>query len=280
MLNSLWADTCSLPPFPTLESNVKTDVLIIGGGLAGLLTAYQLHQLGIPYLLIEADRICSGVTRNTTAKITAQHGLIYDTLQKQFGAETAKCYYQANTEAIDKYRRLSREINCDFEEQDSYVYSLDHPEKLEQEMKVLSDLKIPADFVRAIPLPFPTAGAIRFPKQAQFHPLKLAAGLCKDLNIREQTRALAFDGNRVSTNRGVIWAKKILVTTHFPLLNKHGSYFLKLYQERSYVLALENWPKLNGMYRDESQSGLSLRSYGNCLLLGGSAHRTGKSSTG
>ena len=280
MLNSLWADTCSLPQFPALEGNAKTDVLIIGGGLAGLLTAYRLQQAGVPYLLIEADRIVSGVTRNTTAKITAQHGLIYDTIQKQFGEETAKLYYQANSEAIEKYRQLSREIDCDFENQDSYVYSVDHPEKLEQEMKTLAALKIPADFVRKTSLPFETVGAIRFPKQAQFHPLKFAAAICKDLNIREQTRALAFDGNRVSTNRGVIWAKKILVTTHFPLLNKHGSYFLKLYQERSYVLTLENGPKLDGMYRDEAQSGLSLRSYGDCLLLGGGAHRTGKKSTG
>ncbi len=280
MQNSIWADKCTLPQFPPLEGNAKTEVLIIGGGMAGLLTAYQLQEAGIPYLLIEADRICHGVTRNTTAKITAQHGLIYGTLLKQSGPEVAKAYYDANTDAIGQYQKLSREIDCDLESQDSYVYSLNAPEKLEQEIKALAQLNIPADFVRQPSLPFSTVGAVRFSNQAQFHPLKFVSGICQRLNIREQTRALAFDGNRISTNRGVIWAKRIVIATHFPMLNKHGSYFLKLYQERSYVLALENAPKLDGMYKDEATSGLSLRSCGDILLLGGGAHRTGKPSPG
>ena len=280
MLNSIWAENCSIPGFPPLETDTKTDVLIIGGGMAGLLTAHKLHTAGIHCLLIEADRICGGVTRNTTAKITSQHGLVYNSLIRQFDGDTARLYWQANEAAIEDYRKLSQKIDCDFENTNSYVYSVHRPDKLEQEMAALQQLKIPGEFTATAYLPFPTAGAIRFRHQAQFHPLKFAAGICRDLDIREQTKVLAFEGNTVITDRGIIQADKIIITTHFPMLNKHGSYFLKLHQQRSYALALKNAPKLDGMYRDEAEDGLSLRSFGDYLLFGGGSHRTGKPSAG
>lgn len=280
MLNSIWTDNCPMPGFPSLETDTKTDVLIIGGGMAGLLTAYKLHSAGISCLLIEADSICAGVTRNTTAKITSQHGLVYDALLRQFGADTAQLYWQANEDALAQYRMLSQKTDCDFEEKDSYVYTIHHPDKLEKEMAALQKLHIPGELTQAVSLPFSTAGAIRFRHQAQFHPLKFVAEICRELDIREHTRALAFEGNTVITDRGTIQADRIIIATHFPMLNKHGSYFLKLYQQRSYVLALKNAPKLDGMYRDEAEEGLSLRSFGDYLLLGGGSHRTGKQSPG
>jgi glycine/D-amino acid oxidase-like deaminating enzyme len=133
--------------------------------------------------------------------------------------------------------------------------------------------------VDKVSLPFSTAGAIRFRQQAQFHPLKFAAEICRKLDIREQTKAQSFHGNTVVTNRGVIQAERIVIATHFPMLNKHGAYFLKLYQNRSYVLALENVKKLEGMYLD-AEGGLSLRRWGDLLLLGGGGHRTGQPSDG
>ena len=87
-------------------------------------------------------------------------------------------------------------------------------------------------------------------------------------------------GTTALTNHGRIRAKKIIVTTHFPFLNKHGSYFLKLYQHRSYVIALECAPDVDGMYLDEAKTGMSFRNYKNLLLVGGGSHRTGKKGGG
>ena len=87
-------------------------------------------------------------------------------------------------------------------------------------------------------------------------------------------------GTTAVTNHGRIRAEKILVTTHFPFLNKHGSYFLKLYQHRSYVIALQGAPDVDGMYVDASRTGLSFRNCQNLLLLGGGGHRTGKKGGG
>ena len=275
-MDSLWTSTVSLPSFPPLKQDTKTDVLIVGGGLAGILTAYELKQAGIDALLIEAGTVCGGVSGNTTAKITSQHGLIYHKLLKEFGPDTTRLYWEANEAALDRYRALSQTIPCDFEAKDSYIYSTSRPEKLEQELAALEQLHLPASFSDRLPLPFPTVGAVRFKKQAQFHPLKFVAGLVSQLNIREHTAAQAFEGNRVLTNRGVIQADTIVMATHFPIINRHGSYFLKMYQHRSYVLALEGAPKLDGMYLGEAQDSLSFRNHGNLLLVGGGSHRTGK----
>ena len=89
-----------------------------------------------------------------------------------------------------------------------------------------------------MPLPIDTVGAVRFREQAQFHPLKFAAGIAKGLKIFERTPAREFIGTSVTTGRGLVRAEKIIVATHFPMLNKHGGYFLKLYQDRSYVVAM------------------------------------------
>ncbi len=279
-MDSIWTMDAQMPEFPQLNGNVHTDVLIIGGGLAGILCAWNLTQAGAKCILIEQNRLMSGVSGRTTAKLTAQHGLIYHKLTKNFGAEKARAYWQANQTAVEALRAIAGKTDCDLKTQNSYIYATGDTQKLEEEMEACRKLKIPARWKEKLPLPFPVTGAVCFPEQAQFHPLKLAAYLAKDLNIYENTKALSFVGNQVQTPKGRITAEKIIVATHFPLLNKHGAYFLKLYQQRSYVVALENTPPLEGMYLDCEDNGLSIRSAGDWLLLGGGGHRTGKPGLG
>lgn len=275
-VHSLWSETVTLPSFDSLNNNEKTDVLIIGGGIAGILLAHYLQQSGIRYTLVEADTICSGITQNTTAKITSQHGLIYHKIAKKYGIDAAGFYLEANEAALREYRKLSDGILCDFVEETNFVYSLSDSRKLEQELDILQKLHYPASYVGDLPLPFSTLGAVAFPKQAKFHPLKFLAELAKPLHIFEHTKVLDLVGDTVITNHGKIHADKIVVATHFPFLNKHGSYFLKMYQHRSYVLALAPAANLSGMYVDESGKGLSFRTHQNFLLIGGGGHRTGK----
>lgn len=274
-MDSVWRKTAALPRFGALDRDIQTDVLVIGGGIAGILCAYLLKQAGVNCTMAEAGTICSGVTKNTTAKITVQHGLIYDKLIRTFGMDGARLYWQANRDALERYRALCRGIDCDFETQDSYVYALHDKRKLENELTALLRIGVGASLEEHLPLPFPTAGAVRIGEQAQFHPLKFIAALAKRLRIFEHTRVLSLIPGGAQTEHGVIRAEKIIAATHFPFINKHGSYFLKLYQHRSYVLALDNAPDVKGMYVDENEKGLSFRNYGGLLLLGGGAHRTG-----
>ena len=279
-MGSLWEQTWEKPNFPAQDGDLSTDVLIIGGGMAGILCAYRLHCAGVPYVLAEAETICGGITKNTTAKLTSQHGLIYDKLISRFGIQRAKQYLAANQAALQAYRTFCRDMDCGFEEKAAYVYALDDRRKLQREVNALEKLGVPAEFTDELPLPFPVAGAVKFPNQAQFHPLKFVSGLAKGLRVYEHTRVRELIGTTAVTNHGRIRAEKILVTTHFPFLNKHGSYFLKLYQHRSYVIALQGAPDVDGMYVDASRTGLSFRNCQNLLLLGGGGHRTGKKGGG
>ena len=275
-MKSAWSDNVSIQEFKTLEDDIKTDVLIIGGGIAGILCAYFLKQAGVNYVLAEANKIGCGITKNTTAKITSQHGLIYDKLIKNVGIEKAKMYLESNQLAVQKYRELCKNISCSFEEKSSYVYTINNRNKIENELSAIDKLGFNADFEEKIQLPFAINGSIKFKGQAQFNPLQFLSSICSELNIYENTFVEEIENNTAKTDKGNITAKKIVVATHFPFINKHGSYFLKLYQHRSYVIALENAPDVNGMYVDEAEKGMSFRNYDNMLLVGGGDHRTGK----
>ena len=280
MNRSVWTDTAKLPEFETLQGDAGTDVLVIGGGLCGVLCAFFLKQAGVDCMLVEGERIGGGITKNTTAKITSQHGLIYEKMIRTMGREQAMLYLRANEEALSSYRELAQRFACDFEERSAFVYSREDRGKIEREVRAVNSLGFPAEFAGELPLPFPVKGAVRFPHQAQFHPLKFLAGITEKLPIYEHTFVENIKGNTAITSRGKIQADKFIVTTHFPFINRHGSYFLKLYQHRSYVLALEQAAKVDGMYVDEARSGLSFRNFEDLLLLGGAGHRTGKKGGG
>ncbi len=275
-MQAIWKKDVAAPAFKRLRGDIKTDVLIIGGGMAGILCAHKLQRAGIACVVAEAGRIGGGVTQNTTAKITAQHGAIYAKMLQRRGVELARLYYEAQANAIEDYRRLSRTVDYDFTDSSAYVYSLDNRRVLEAEAAALQQLGAAVSLEERVELPFAIAGAVRLEGQAQCHPLKLLYALAPSLTVFENTRVLELAAGGACTADGTIYAEKIIVATHFPFLNKHGAYFLKLYQHRSYVIALENAPPVQGMYVDEAAQGLSLRAYGNRLLVGGGGHRTGK----
>ncbi len=276
MKNSVWTDSVNKPCFPRLKGDAKTDALIIGGGLCGVLCAYYLKQAGIDYILVEGSKISSGTTKNTTAKITSQHGLIYSKLIKNAGMEKARMYLNANEKAIKEYEKLCKNIDCDYITAPAYTYTLTDAREIEDEVEAVNVLGCKATFEESLELPFETMGAICFENQAQFNPLKFIAEIAKDLNIYEDTFITDITPQGAVYEGGIIKAENIIVATHFPFINKHGSYFLKMYQHRSYVTAFKGADAIDGMYVDADIKGLSFRSYGDLLLIGGGSHRTGK----
>ena len=275
-MNSIWQKTLVRSHFESLEKDIRTDVLVIGGGICGLLCAYMLKREGIDCVVLEGERICEKTTAGTTAKITAQHGLIYDKILHSSGMENARLYYDANTAAINEYRKLCNNIDCNFTDTSSFVYSLDSRQNLLKEQIALKKIGVFASLENPSSLPFKTVGALKFENQACFNPLKFAKHISEGIKIYENSRVEKISGNVAYTKKARVIAKRIIVATHFPFINRYGLYSLKMYQSRSYVIALEGAEPSDGVYIDEKEGGISLRPCTDILLFGGGGHRTGK----
>lgn len=275
-MNSLWMEEYENRKHPVLNGNIETDTAIIGGGLAGLLCSYFLTKRGVNNAVLEAKKIGMGVTHCTTAKITAQHGIIYSKIEEKSGFNAAKEYFNSNQQAVEAYRALSQSIECDFEEKTAYVYSKNDRKKLEKEADIYRRMGL-SSFIDENPyIPVKTVGALGMRYQAQFHPLKFIDSISAPLNIYENTFVKEIQPGKVITENGIVSARRIIIATHYPIMNLHGLYFMKLYQHRSYVLALKGALNPDGIYIDEAKGGLSFRTHGAHLLLGGGSHQTGK----
>ena len=198
-MESIWEKNAEKKEFVSMPGDLKTHTVIIGGGMAGVLTAYYLERAGVPVVVLEADRIGSGQSRKTTAKITSQHNLIYDKLLRVFGKEKAIHYASASEKAIDDYEQLieREKIDCDFERCSSFLFSKKEEASLKAERKAAEQLGLPVRYKSRTELPFPVAGAVEFQNQAKFHPLHFLYHLAESLNIYEKTRVLKVEGNRV-----------------------------------------------------------------------------------
>ena len=294
---SYWIASTHETNYSILDKDLDVDLVIIGGGMVGISCAYQLRNEGLNIAVLDSGHILQATTGNTTAKITSQHGLIYDKTKKSMGEELAKQYASANERAIEEIKKIANEhqIKCDYTTQSAYVFTQldENLKKIHDEVKAADALGIRASFVDEIPFSFPIKGAVRFDNQAQFHPRKYLLALSKiiqesGVQIYEKTRVVeivnhVMDSYVLTTSNGnSVTAKKVIIATHYPFYNKHGMYYSRIYQERSYVVAIkakEEYP--GGMFINEEEPTRSIRGHksddGELILIGGENHKAGQS---
>lgn len=279
---SLWRKTTKEMPRPVLHGYLRTQVAIIGAGLAGVLIADQLRAYGIPSVLLEAGKMGGGQTQNSTAKITSQHGMIYDALIQKFGEKKAWQYAQANEEAVRAYGRIIRErnIDCGYREAPAYLYTQTAPEPMQREAEAAAGLGISAHFQTETELPFPVKGAVRFDHQACFHPIRFLQTASDGLKIYEHSPVVSVKGNRLCLQNGEVEAEYIVFACHFPFVNWPGAYFMRMHQERSYIVAMQSAWRPQGLYYGVDNGGLSFREAEGLLLVAGGNHRTGENTNG
>lgn len=289
-MESIWKESVRLSSTDALTEDIRVKNVVIGAGITGILTAYLLQEKGQEVIVLEQDTIASGQTKNTTAKITSQHGYIYYDMQEKLGEARAKGYALANEAAIREYKKIITKegIACHFESLPSFLYTKEKEKcgRLRKEAQTANALGITAEYVegeKITELPFAVEGAVRFDNQAQFHPLEFVQAIVPKLTIYEHTKVLEVDDYIIITNRGVIVAENIIFATHYPFFYKPGYFFLRQHQSRSYVLAIEGKgipTQLEGMYYGIDEDSVSLRSAMGYLLVGGGAHRTGEIAKG
>lgn len=289
-----WRSSVQLPSFPVLQEDIAADVAIVGGGISGITTAYLLVKEGVKVVLIDAGEILNGTTGHTTAKITAQHGLIYNELINHFGVEKAKLYYEANNDALQWIKQTinNHQIDCDFQEDDAYIYTNDtnYFQQLNDEMKAYEKLGIDSEFVTSIPIDVQMKAAIKMKNQAQFHPLKYLQVLVDYIvdhggQIFEHTTAIDVDENEkmhvITRNGKKIKCDYVLACSHFPFYDGLGFYPTRLYAERSYIIAAKTEKKFpGGMYINAEKPTRSLRNAmindEQVVLFAGENHKTGQ----
>ncbi|GGB60652.1 FAD-dependent oxidoreductase [Virgibacillus dakarensis] len=289
-----WRDSVSLPTFPKLDESIDADVGIVGGGIVGITAAYLLSKQNLKVVLIDAGVILNGTTGHTTAKITAQHGLIYNELIEHFGKNKASLYYKACMEAKQLIEETITEhdISCDFKKEDAYVFTnaKSYLQQLETEKKAYDQLDIPGELTNTIPLTLPIKSALIMKDQAQFHPLKYLKVLVEQAvkngaEIYENTTAVDVEYTKhpaiITRDEHRIKCRYVIEASHYPFYDGQGFYPTRMYPERSYIIAVKT-PKQfpGGMYINAESPTRSVRGAtvnGEDLwLIVGENHKTGQ----
>jgi glycine/D-amino acid oxidase-like deaminating enzyme/nitrite reductase/ring-hydroxylating ferredoxin subunit len=292
-LRSFWNDTAPSAPYPDISLGLTMDVVIIGGGIAGLTSAYMLKQEGLKVAVIEAERIASHVTGHTTGKLTSGHGLFYRYMIDHYSEEQARLYAEANEAAVNRVESTSHELGilCDYERMSNYVYTADGKklDDIKDEFEAASQLGLPVSYTTETTLPFPIQGAVCYHNQARFHPKKFLIGLARYIDgdgsyIFETTRATEIKENSVCTivtDKGDIRAEKVIVATNFPFFDPLAI-FARQAPYRTYVMGVRlNTPVPSGMWINVETPLHSFRPhpYKNgeeILIVGGEKHKAGQ----
>ena len=285
MGESLWIATTPGTSHPPLAGDLDADVAVVGGGLVGIVAAVLLRRAGRSVVVLERDRIGCGVTGNTTAKLTSQHGLVYAELTKRAGDRVGRLYGQANQAAIAWV--ADQDVDAELRRAPAYVWasSEDELRRVRAEAAAASRLGLPATFEAEVPLPVESPGAVRFDDQALIHPRKLLLGLAGELDeIYEETHVTGLDEGdpvRLQSAAGTVTANAVVLSTHMPFPDR-GLYFARAFQHRGYALAapIESSASPDGMFINAGSPTRSVRPAAGAdgeslLVVGGEGHLTG-----
>jgi glycine/D-amino acid oxidase-like deaminating enzyme/nitrite reductase/ring-hydroxylating ferredoxin subunit len=286
---ALWSRS-SLPRFPRLEVDLRTEVAVIGGGITGLTTALLLAEAGKQVTLLEARQLASGVSGRTTAHLTEALDTRYHVLESKFSREGAALARVSTREAIEKIALWAgaSNVDCGFERLNGYLFAQDESQLGELDAELLAAERAGAVVSREneLPLPLPARGAVVFANQAQFRPIDYLRGLAERL---AQTNARVYEnvlvshvGNqgqfKLETDGGrTVTADAVVVATHAPFQTMKLE--VQLAQYRSYVVSGPLARPLGGLFWDMADPYHYLRSTTiegkDYLIVGGADHRTG-----
>jgi glycine/D-amino acid oxidase-like deaminating enzyme/nitrite reductase/ring-hydroxylating ferredoxin subunit len=276
--------------FPALDGDRRFDVAVVGGGITGLTTALLLKRAGKKVAVLSLSPVGRGVTCHTSGHLTACLDRAYGDLVSGFGEEAAAIAARSSAAAIHFIGTLAGELDldCDYERVPGYQYteSPKDVERLREEAKLVQRLGLEASWTDDVPLPFRTAGAIRFERQAVFHPGKYVGGLARAVHgdgcaVYERTRVIEVEDAspcRVRTDRHTVTAADVLHATHTPL-GVVLSLQARLGPYMSYVLSARvSQPVPRGLFWDTGEPYHYTRhdADGMRVIVGGEDHKTGQ----
>lgn len=291
-------ETAALPSFSTLAEDIRVDVGVVGAGITGLSTAYHLVRAGKSVAVLDDGPIVSGETERTTAHLVTALDDRYFELERLHGEEGARLAAESHAAAIDVVERLVREegIACDFDRVDGYLFTApDQPaDLLERELKAAQRAGLTSvEMVARAPYPFfDTGWALRFPSQAQFHPLKYLAALARAIvarggRIYANTHVTKVEGGKAThvetASADLVHCDAIVVATNTPV-NDRLVIHTKQAAYRTYVIgalvpkgSVPNvlcWDTADPYHYVRLQAGEG--GGDDVLIVGGEDHKTGQ----
>lgn len=288
MQNSLWLKNAEPLSFTSLSASLNCNVCIVGGGLAGVYTAYLLAKKGIDVVLLEAKpSIAFGTTGHSTGKLTPQHGAVFDQLLTTFKEDEVRTYYEANRTAIEN---ALKEATADlFQRVDSYLYATteEGAEKIKKESEAYKKVGIEGTETTDTELPFEVKNALKMENTFQIHPVKFTNHFAKlalkagaKLFVNTRVTKLFIDEQRLLTeNEFEVNFKSLVLATHYPIEAIKGLHIAKLSIDRSYLMATKTSELLKGQYLSVDTSSRTVRTalidnqpY---FIFGGSSHIAG-----
>lgn len=280
MIEPIWYKEIKTKVYPSLNENIKTKILIIGGGITGISCAYELSSICNDITLVTMNDFFEGTTGATTAKITYQHGYLYHDLIKRVGIDKAKAYFEFNKKGLHRIKEIITEekIECDFEEVDSYLYSYNNEEdNLKKELIAYNSLGIKAH----------TTGidgfdriSLKIENQGYFHPLKYLSKLLeilsnKNMRIYRNTQIKEVSKHQAKTKHNTITADVIIVATGYPIYSQHSLFFTKLIPYISYAVAgIPNKNIEKGNYINTKDPIVAFRYHKEMMIISGMSHKS------
>lgn len=290
MTTSIWLQNMQTTINSSLQESLQTDVCIIGGGLSGIMTAYHLAKAGKSVVLLEGNSFLSGATGHSTGKLTAQHGLVYQTIIEKFGLDAAQLYYELNQKAITA--ALDLVDSSIIKPATSFLYTTEsnNIKKIEDEWDAYKLLHIPGTFGEKCEIPYSSKASVSMLEQAQIHPVRFGQSI---MDMAGKAGAKFFEHSRVAhinlskpyvelENKQTVYCKDLVICSHYPLEATVGLQLVKLKVNRSYIIAFKCSEPYKGQYLSIDQVGRSIRTVkidnDYYTLLAGSSQRAGSSS--
>jgi glycine/D-amino acid oxidase-like deaminating enzyme/nitrite reductase/ring-hydroxylating ferredoxin subunit len=288
----LWLAGADGTPRPALDHDIDVDIVVIGGGIAGVTTALLLQRDGAKVAVLERDHVASGATGYTTAKVSALQQTKLSDIRRIHGASGAAAYATASLAAVERIAAFVDEgVECDWERLPAITYAADATQEraVRDEAAAAEDAGLGVELIDATALPFPAVIGVSLADQGQFDPVRYVRALAERLEaaggeIFERTLVVKLhEGSpcRVTTSSGaVVRARDVIVCTNYPLLDR-GLFFARTEAARSYLIAARlRAPAPRGMF---ISAGAPTRSMRPCtssqgehwILVGGEGHATG-----